>query len=69
MQAYDARMARAKADESVFLCDSGIEFVIALEVTFVEHFDRVFLSRCVVYAMHDLWSAACQQEGAREGAS
>jgi len=69
MQAHDARMSRAKADESVFLCDSGIELVVALEVTFVEYFDRVFLSRCVVYAMHDLWSAACQQGGACEGAS
>jgi hypothetical protein len=69
MQAHDARMSRAKADESVFLCDGGIELVVALEVTLVEYFDRVFLSRCAVYAMHDLWGAVCQQRGAREGAS
>jgi hypothetical protein len=69
MQAHDARMSRAKADESVFLRDRGIELVVALEVTFVEYFDCVLLSRCVVYAMHDLWSAACHQGGACEGAS
>ena len=47
-------MARAKADESVFLCEGGIELVVALQVTFVEHFDRVFLSRRTMRAMHDL---------------
>ena len=69
MQAHDARMSRAKADESAFLCEGGIELVVALEVTLVEYFDRIFLSRCTVCAMHDLWGAACQQGGAREGAS
>ena len=47
-------MTRAKADESVFLCEGGIELVVALEVTLVEHFDRVFLPRRTVCAMHDL---------------
>ena len=47
-------MARAKADESVFLCEGGIELVVALQVTFVEHFDRVFLPRRTMRAMHDL---------------
>jgi len=54
MQAHDTWMARAKADESIFLCEGGTELVVALEVTLVEHFDRVFLSRCTVNAMHDL---------------
>lgn len=47
-------MARAKTDESVFLCEGGIELVVTLEVTLVEHFDRVFLPRRTMYAMHDL---------------
>jgi hypothetical protein len=47
-------MARAKADESVFLREGGVELVVALEVTLVEDFDRVFLPRRTVGAMHDL---------------
>jgi hypothetical protein len=54
VQADDAWMARAEADEGVFLCDGGIQLVVALEVTLVEHFDRVFLPGRTVYAMHDL---------------
>jgi hypothetical protein len=45
MQSHDARMARAKADEGMFLCKGGIELVVTLEVTLVENFDRIFLSR------------------------
>jgi hypothetical protein len=45
VQADDARMARAKADEGVFLYEGGIQLVVTLEVTLVEHFDRVFLPR------------------------
>jgi len=55
VQADDAWMTRAKADESVFLCEGGIELVVTLEVTLVEHFDRVFLPRRTVCAMHNLW--------------
>jgi hypothetical protein len=54
MQSHDAWMARAKADEGIFLCKGGMELVVALEVTLVEYFDRVFLSRCDMCAMHDL---------------
>ena len=54
MQSHDARMAGAKADEGIFLCKGGIELVVTLEVTLVENFDRIFLSRCAVGAMHDL---------------
>jgi hypothetical protein len=54
MQSHDTWMARTKADEGIFLRKGGIELVVALEVTLVEYFDRVFLSRCAVSAMHDL---------------
>ena len=54
MQSHDAWMARAKADEGIFLCKGGMELVVALEVTLVEYLDRVFLSRCDMCAMHDL---------------
>jgi hypothetical protein len=47
-------MARAKADEGIFLRKGGMELVVALEVTLVEYFDRIFLSRWEVCAMQDL---------------
>ena len=43
MQADDTRVAGGKANEGVFFCEGGMEFVIALEMTLVEHFDRVLL--------------------------
>jgi hypothetical protein len=55
MQAHDARVARAKADEGIFLRKGGMEFVVALEVTLVEHLDRVFLPCCTVCAVYDLF--------------
>jgi hypothetical protein len=55
MQAHDARMARAKAYEGIFLCESGMEFVIALEVTLIEYLDRIFLPCCVVCAVYYLF--------------
>ena len=54
MQSHDTWMARAKADEGVFLCKGGLELVIALEVTLIEYFNRIFLSRGEVCAMQDL---------------
>ena len=51
----------------MFLCKGGIELIVSLEVTFVEHFDCIFLSCCAVCTMHDLLYAACQQGGRREG--
>jgi hypothetical protein len=54
MQSHDTWMARAKADEGIFLRKGGIELVVALEMALVEYFDRIFLSRCKVCAMQDL---------------
>jgi hypothetical protein len=45
-------MTRPKADEGIFLGESSVEFVVALEVTFVEHLDGIFLSRCTVCAVY-----------------
>ena len=47
-------MARTKADEGIFFSESGMELVVALEMTFVKHLDGIFLSRCAVCAMYDL---------------
>jgi len=69
MQAHDARMSGAKTDKGIFLREGGMEFVVALEMALVEHFDSIFLSCGAMYAMHDLWCTACEQGGAREGLS
>ena len=51
-------MARAKANEGIFLGESGIELVVALEVTLVEHLDSILLSRCTVCTVYHLRSVA-----------
>lgn len=67
MQANDAWMARAKADKGIFLSEGGMEFVVAFEMTLVEHLDRVFLPCCAMCAVYHLLFAACKQGGARGG--
>jgi hypothetical protein len=57
-------MTRPKADEGIFLGESSVEFVVALEVTFVEHLDGIFLSRCTVCAVYHLRSVARKQGSA-----
>jgi len=47
-------MARAKADEGIFFGESGVELVVALEVTLVKDLDGIFLSSCAVCTMYHL---------------
>lgn len=58
-------MARAKANEGIFLGESGIELVVALEVTFVEHLNGILLSRCAMCTVYHLRSVARKQGSAK----
>ena len=52
--------SRGEADEGVLLSDGGLQFVVALEVLFVEHLAGVLSTGFLVRDMDDLIGSASQ---------
>jgi hypothetical protein len=54
-------MARTETNEDVALGEGGGELVVALQVSFIEHLDRVFIPARAVAGEHDLKSGKPQR--------